>query len=153
MMSVIDFASHRAKDLPTLIRIAMRQKGVSKQALLENGIIRKCTCRSFNQRLDEGTLFIWELEGLLDFLGIERIGAVLAVHGLNKPEQYFEPTCQAASYMAKGMVIALTEKMDAVEGNFNPMLESVCQVIADRQADGLIQRNQAINDMRFRDFG
>lgn len=135
-----------------LILKAMHDKSISKTVLLEKGLIRKCTFRRFHERLREGTLYIWELDGIIDFLKIERIGAILAVEELGKPEEYFEPTTEAASHMVRGMVVSLTARMAAAEGNFNPMLESVCRSLGERNATSLIERNQATNELRNRAF-
>jgi len=137
---------------PALIRLAMRQKRVNKTTMLKAGVIKRSTWRSFDTKIDEGTISVFEFNKVLMFLDIEPVQAALTLTCLKSVDEYFESTCEAASLLAKETVISLTEKMAAVEGNFYPMKQTVCRTLAERQVTGMIERNRAINELRNRDF-
>lgn len=136
---------------PALIRLAMRQKRVNKTAMLKAGVIKRSTWKNFDAKIDEGTISVFEFNKVLVFLDIEPVQAALTLTCLKNVDEYFEPTCEAASLLAKETVISLTEKMAAVEGNFNPMKRTIFKTLADRQVTGLIERNRAINELRNND--
>lgn len=137
---------------PALIRLAMRMKGVHKTAMLDAGVIKRSTWRNFDAKLDDGTISVSEFTKILRFLEIEPVGAVLTLECLPNVEDYFEPTCITAAHWAREFVISLTQAVAVVNGDFDPMKQTVCKTMAERQVAGLIQRNEAINEMRNRAF-
>lgn len=124
----------------------MREKGVSKTALWKAEVIKESTWRRFDQKLDDGTMSVAELFGIIDFLEIEPVRAAITFKSLKDVADYFEPSCETASYVAIEMAISLAEKISALEGNFNPMKQSAWKTYADQQAATLIQQSERINN-------
>lgn len=140
-------------DYAGLVRAAMRRKQITKTRLRDAGIIRKCTWRCFDQRLDSGEISSGEMERILRFLDIDFVGASLVLVCLENVDEYFEPTCEAAALLARGLITSLTKQASLLDGNFSPLKAGLYASIAERHAQVLIEHQLKMIDLQTRDFG
>lgn len=140
-------------DYAGLVRAIMREKRVTKTQLRAAQVIRKCTWRCFDARLDSGEISAAELERILEYLGVNLVQATLALVCLKSVEEYFEPTCETAAMLAQALVISLTQQMSSLEGNFETLKVALCTSIAERQVVDLIDHQRRIRDVKLRGFG
>jgi hypothetical protein len=137
-------------DYPGLIRAVMREKRVTKTQLWDAKIIRKCTWRCFDTRLDTGEITTVEMERILEYLGINLVQASLALVCLRDVEEYFEPTCETAAMLAQALVISLTRHMSMLGGNFETLKTALCTAIAERQVLDLIEHQRRLRELQMR---
>lgn len=132
----------------TLIRLAMAKGNVTVDRLLKEGIIRRSTSRDFDYRVQRGILQAAEFSRLLDYLGIDPLRAHLALACLNKPDAYFDPTCETASLVASAMFVSLHEQISACEGNFEPIRESLCRSLAEQTSEKIVNHHKRVEERR-----
>lgn len=150
--SSYDPVSEIRLDFPELIRAVMRERRITKTQLRDAGIIRKCTWRCFDDRLDSGEISTREMSALLQYLNIDLVQAVLALVVLKDADEYFEPTCETAAMLAQGLVVSLTQQMMTLEGRFNPLKRGLCVSIAERHATSLIEHQRRWQELEGRDL-
>lgn len=139
-------------DFPGLVRAMMRDKRVTKTQLRNARIIRKCTWRCFDARLDSGEITVAEMERILGYLGVNLVQATLALVCLKSVEEYFEPTCETAAMLAQALVVSLTQQMTMLEGSFEPLKNALCASIAERQVLRLIEHQRRLRELQTRDL-
>ncbi|WP_039097834.1 hypothetical protein [Croceibacterium mercuriale] len=137
---------------PGLIRAVMRDKRVTKTQLKDAKIIRKCTWRCFDDRLDRGDISAAEMERILRYLDINLVQASLALVCLGNADEYFEPTCETAALLAQALIVSLTQQVTLLDGNFNPLKQALCASIGERHASNLIEHQRRLSELQARDL-
>lgn len=137
---------------PGLIRAVMRDKRITKTQLRDAKIIRKCTWRCFDDRLDNGEISTAEMERVLRYLEINFVQASLALVCLGSADEYFEPTCETAALLAQALIVSLTQQASLLDGNFNPLKQALCASIGERHASNLIEHQRRLSELQARDL-
>lgn len=140
------------REYAELVRTVMHERSISVRKLYDNGIIRKCTARAFDDRLRGGEISTGEFNALLQYLGVDRMRATLALIGLHDPNAYFDPTCKTASYLAVETAITLHEQIAACEGDFEPIRLSLCRSLAERMSGLIVEHHKRIEEARTATF-
>ena len=106
-----------AKGYAALIRTALAKRQASVRALQRAGVINERTRRVFHEKLDAGDFTIGETTDLSRFLEINPMRALIAIAYMNDPTAYFDPCSMVLQAYNEHLVIAITERADALSGD------------------------------------
>lgn len=140
------------RDYALLVRTIMAKRGVSVTRLYEEGVIRKCTARAFDDRLANGEISTKEFGVLFDYLDIDPLRATLALTCLDTPEGYFDPTCETIAQLAAETVTTLHEQLSCCQGDFEPIRRSLCRSLAERVTQMIVQHHNRIEEAKMMSF-
>lgn len=129
-----------------IIQRFISEHKLSLNHLYKIGAIRNR--KTFEKKLEAGDLTSCELDRLFTVLQLDPVRAHVAIITMADPDAYFDTTCETALRIATALTLNLREQAAACEGDFEPIRENLCNAIAVRACNLVMEQQARIRDAR-----
>ena len=131
-----------------LVREQMAKERITIKSLVDEGVIKPSHRKGFFERIATGRLPMAEFLDVLEFTGINRIRAELAIYCFNDYREYFDASSQTAASIASYTIVSLKEEIADCDGVFEPIRDNLCENIARTNSKAIAKHHAAIEEYR-----
>ncbi len=122
------------------------RRSISSRHLADLGVIRRR--QGFRERLGSTQLTLSEIDALVRFLEIDMVRVAIALDVFGDIESYFDVLALNLSNVCRALKGAVERQSDALDCAFEPMRPALCNAIADRICQALVQHHARVEQAR-----
>jgi hypothetical protein len=132
--------------LCAIISRELDRQGISSRLLADVGIVRRR--QGFRERLASVQLLPSEIDALVRYLEIDMVRVTIAFEVFGEPESYFDALTHNLGNVCRALKGSVERQGDALDCAFEPMRPALCDAVADRICQALVQHHARVEQAR-----
>lgn len=132
--------------LCAIIARELDRRGISSRHLTDMRVIRRR--QGFRERLASAQLLASEIDSLVRYLEISMVRVAVALEVFGEPEYYSDALTLNLGNVCRALKGAVERQGDALDCAFEPMRPALCDAVADRICQALVQHHLRVEQAR-----
>lgn len=132
--------------LCAIISHELGRRGISSRHLADTRVIRRR--QGFRERLASAQLLSSEIDALVRYLDIDMVRVAIALEVFGDAEYYPDPLTLNLGNVCRALKASVRRQGDALDCAFEPMRPALCDAVADRICQALVQHHARVEQAR-----
>lgn len=124
----------------------LERRGISSRHLADMRVIRRR--QGFRERLTSAQMLPSEIDGLVRYLKIDMVRVAISLQVFGDADSYFDVLVHNLGSVCRALKGAVERQGDALDCAFEPMRPALCDAVADRICQALVQHHARVEQAR-----